>query len=325
MFDDLDDPSGLPAPGDDARAHVARRARVIKRNRNAGLAGGLASVVLLVVAVAAGVRGAADPAGLDPVTTGTPVAQESPTPSGSPTATPSSAASSAPPPSVQPTRPLVIPEDPQGGLVGLGTGEGTRCVTVDALPATGAGPAPGLTMTAAFPEPGRDRGVLTITNTSSDLHADFDIRPIDSGAGLQSVAVGERGARSGYLVTDSPEPRDVRVPAYHVRLAPGESWSEEFAVRRSACASPPEGESGRDGTTWWRRLPERDYQMAVGVEWWGYTWRAAATASPGPAETGTPSPEPSPSGEAPERPADVTYAEGRWGTAPQTVRIESRG
>lgn len=329
MFDDLDDP-GFAGPPPDARAAVGARATRIKRQRAAGLVAGLTSVALLLGGVAAGVRTPDDPAGLEPLTTGTPTAQLSPTPSPSATTTPTRTPAATPttkPRAQRPSGAVVAPPQPTKGprpsaVMG---GRYSRCSPATGLPERGAGPAAELTFAAEFPaEETGLRGTITITNTSTDLYADFHVVPADDGAELQSVAVDDRGNVSGHEWTTRPEPRETRLGYHHVRLGPGEKWATSFTVQRNACYAAPAGESHPPQTIWYRRLPPGSYQMAVGIDWWGHVWRGdPVSPSPEPTPTdGTPSPSPTASPSPATPPADAAYAEGTWGTEPRTVAVD---
>ena len=118
MFDDLDDP-GYAGPGSAARDAVAARAGRLRRNRRIAWTSGVATFLVVVVALGAGLRSRPSGlAGVEPLapaplpTTATP--SPSVTPAESPTPTPSPTPTETPvvDVTVKPERPAALDEPP---------------------------------------------------------------------------------------------------------------------------------------------------------------------------------------------------------------------
>lgn len=317
MFDDLDDPS-FAGPGPATRERVAARAARIRRNRQAGWAIGLASVVALVSAVTVGLgERTSGTAPIQPITSVTPTPAESPTPT--PTSSPSPSATVRAGGPVSGVSPRTLPTPPPSPEPRTG-GRYTRCSRAEGLPDPGTAPDPALTFTIDLPEEveagSYDRSIVTITNTSTNVVADLHVIPADRGDRLQTVADDGAGHVSGYRWTTMEEPREQRLDYAHFRLRPGESWQTSVYVVTQECVAAPAGADQNPSIVWTRDLPPGTYQMSVGIDWWGQLWTEEPAASPTDASaspTASPSPEPPP--------AEARSAEGTWATAPQEVRI----
>lgn len=316
MFDDLDDPS-FAGPGSGARDAVAARAGRIRRNRRLAWTSGVASVVLLVVALAAVLRpGTQGLAGVEPLRqpsqTATPseTATPSPTAAESPSPTPTVATPSGPyrpPADATGLPPSPAPHVPPRDRIGAWLAENSihGCDQATELPDAGRAPHSALTMTLDLPDvidadaPGR--GKLTITNTSTDMWATFSFYAANSdrtGGLLQTVAAGN-GTFSG--ATWWREPPRLREHTYGANLDPGESSSYDVDVITETCDPPRRQDQSYKGTV--ELLAPGTYQMSVGI--------VVFESQINETEYETPSPTYSPP------PACCS----RWATAPVTVRV----
>lgn len=280
MFDDLDDPS-FAGPGAGARDAVAARAGRIRRNRRLAWTSGVASVVLMVVALTAvlrpGTRGLAGVEPLQPSPFASVSESATPTPSAtaaeSPTPTPGAVfptASYQPPGDEPSSSPSPEPQPQRRDRIGAWLAENSiyGCAQATELPDPGQAPHPAVTMTLDVPdvvdadEPGR--GKITFTNTSSDVHAYFAFYAANSDdrtAGLlQTVAAG--GGEFSGVTWWRAGPRH-REDTQGVNIGPGESISYGVEIITETCDPPRRQGETYDGAV--ELLAPGTYQMSVGI------------------------------------------------------------
>ncbi|HEU0130841.1 MAG TPA: hypothetical protein VFQ85_07605 [Mycobacteriales bacterium] len=273
MFDDLDDPRpAVPPPG--ARAAVAARAARIRRHRRTGWAAGSASLALVLVAAAAGLRhdgtdriAAGDPTPTVVAETPSPTPTETlqhPTPHSPPPPTsssplpnpatvsphPSPSESPSPSPTSSPT-PQEPGWDQPDGKPGWSTGF-TWCSVPDSVPDEGEAPFEGLTMELTVPESVHAgdgaSGTVTIHN-GSDHYVSFVLTG-DSGR-FQTVLGDTEHHRSGVYGNDAIMSRVVELDA-------GEDTTIDVSVPTTAC-----GDTSDDDTP----LPAGTYTAGLRVHW----------------------------------------------------------
>lgn len=309
MFDDLDDP-GYAGPGNAARGAVAARAGRIRRNRRIAWTSGVASFLVVAVAVGAGLRSSPRGlAGVEPVSPVTPTVTEIVTPSpsataeASPTPTPTAVPTTAVP--RIPSIPKSLPPSPQPKPVpGPSMRAGWSCAPATEIPPEGGAPADGVTLSLEAPavvdadNPGEATLVLT-NGTDEGIYVRFfpQNRPGDISGPFQTVMTDGKGTFSGIL--SDGVGRNVGADRSVLttgggEIASGESYRMPVRIQTWGCDA--------DGG----RVPPGTYRMSVGVEIddGGGFGKPTASSSP----TSSPAPRPS-------------RWERTWATAAVTVTV----
>jgi hypothetical protein len=290
MFDDLDDP-GYAGPGSGARDAVAARAGRLRRHRRIAWASGVASFLVVAVALGAGLRSRPGGlAGVEPLaplpTTATPspsvTVAASPTPTTPSPTTPSPTTPrtvSAPP--VPAPRPTPVP--------GPSMPSDWSCAPAAEIPPEGGAPVDGVTLSLEAPavvdadDPGDVTLVLTNgTDQGIDVRFFPSNRPNDISGPFQTVMTNEKGTFSGVMTDNIPRyvgaDRSLHTTASAEGVYPGESFRMKVPIQTWGCDA--------DGG----RVPPGTYRMSVGIEIDDGGGYGSPTASPSP--TYSPSPRP---------------------------------